>query len=153
MNVSKSWSPSIDWSRFAQGTVSHSMWQAFKDLVTLCHRVEYWRDAAYSLRMTTQPDQWQQLITEYENKMHRDAHLANEKVAEMSHLMTQADPDQKLYLAAALSISRSLGHERAHYRSVAFDAFDAAELSDPDPHIIARRWLDKAGLTDQQPQL
>jgi hypothetical protein len=91
--------------------------------------------------------------------MHRAAYLADEKVAEMSHLPTagaEGTSDWKLLAAAALSIGRSLGHEQARYKSVAFDAFDAfdaAELSEPDPSVIASQWLVRAGYSDHRPQL
>jgi hypothetical protein len=88
--------------------------------------------------------------------MHRAAYLANEKVTGMSYLITPADegkPNWKLWFAAALSIGRSLGHDHARYKSVAFDAFDAAELINPDPSIIASGWLTTAGYLDQQPRL
>jgi hypothetical protein len=88
--------------------------------------------------------------------MHRAAYLADSKVADVSYLISPADkgsPDWNLWFAAALSIGRSLGHERARYKSIAFNAFDAAELSEPDPSIIASQWLVRAGYTDQQPCL
>jgi hypothetical protein len=81
--------------------------------------------------------------------MHRAAHLADEKVAEMSYLVASTDegaPDWNLYFASALAICRSLGHERARYKSVAFDSFEATtELSGTDPSVTAGRWLIRAG--------
>ncbi|SDS18984.1 hypothetical protein [Bradyrhizobium canariense] len=172
MDVLEYWAPRIDWSRFAQGAVSDRMWRAFKDLVMLCHSVEHWREVHRSLQMTRPPqpyympesrhyrkkrlDEWKRPITQSENHMHRAAHLADEKVAEISYLISPADegtPDWNLYFAAALSIGRTLGHERARYKSVAFDAFDAAELSEPDPSVIASQWLIRAGLPHRQPHL
>jgi len=101
-------------------------------------------------------DAWKRPINEAENHMHRAAHLADDKVAEMSYLIGPSDedtPDWNLYFAAALSIGRSLGHLRARYKSVAFDQFYTAELSEPDPIRTATRWLERAGLPDQQPIL
>jgi hypothetical protein len=75
----------------------------------------------------------------------------------MSNLITPADngsPDWNLYFAAALSIGRqSLGQKNARYKSVALEAFDAAELTNSDPRVIARLWLDNGGYTSQQPRL
>jgi hypothetical protein len=172
MDVLEYWSPTIDWSRFAQGTVSDRMWRSSKDLILLCHCAEHWRETLHSLRLTRPPqpyytpetrharkkreDEWKRPIRECETHMHRAAHLADDKVAEMSYLITPADKGThswNLHFAAALSIGRSLGHERARYKSVAFDVFDAAELSEPDPSTIASRWLARAGCADQQPQL
>jgi hypothetical protein len=172
MDVLEYWSPAIDWSRFAQGAVSDPMWRSFKGLVRLCHCVEHWREARRSLRLTRAPqpfytpetryarrkreDEWKQPIRECETHMHRAAYLADERVAEMSHLPTagaEGTSDWKLLAAAALSIGRSLGPEQARYKSVAFDAFDAAELSEPDPSVIARQWLIRAGYSDHRPQL
>jgi hypothetical protein len=66
----------------------------------------------------------------------------------MSYLISQADkdtPDWNLYFASALSINRSLGHERARYKTIAFKAFDGAELSGSDLGVIASRWLVRGG--------
>jgi hypothetical protein len=95
MDVTEYWAPEIDWSRFVQGAVSDPMWRSFKDLVTLCHCVEHWRELLRSLRLTRAPaayytpetrharkkrlDEWKRPITECENHMHRSAHLADEK--------------------------------------------------------------------------
>lgn len=171
MDVLEYWSPDIDWSRFSQGSVSDQMWRSFKDLVLLCHCVEHWRETRRSLRLTRAPqpfytpetsyarrkrqDEWKRPIRDSENHMHRAAYLAEEKVAEMSYLIKATDkgePDWNLWWAAALSIARSLGHEGARYKSVAFDAFDAAELVDAEPEAVARRWLASAGYSDQHPR-
>lgn len=170
MDVLEYWRPKIDWTRFDQGAVSDQMWSPFGQLVQLCHCVEHWRENHRSLSLSRPPapyytpesrhyrkkrlDEWKRPIQAAENHMHRAAHLADDKVAEMSYLIAPTDqgkPDWNLYLASALSIGRSLGHLRARYRSVAFDQFDAAELSEPDPSRTASRWLERAGLTDQQP--
>jgi hypothetical protein len=172
MDVIEYWAPRIDWSRFSQGAVSDRMWNAFKDLVQLCYCVEHWRELFRSQSLTRAPqpyytpesrhmrkkrlDEWKRPIKGSENHMHRAAYLADSKVADVSYLISPADkgsPDWNLWFAAALSIGRSLGHERARYKSIAFNAFDAAELSEPDPSIIASQWLVRAGYTDQQPCL
>jgi hypothetical protein len=171
MNAAASWSPSIDWNRFSQGTVSNPMWHAFTDLVKLCHCVEHWREAARSLRMTTRPakplypesihmrkqrvDEWRQRITDCEGRMHRSAHLADDKVREMSRIAPtdEGNPDWKLRAAAALSIGISLGRARTRYKSLALDALDATELTNSDPTVIASLWLENAGYTGQLPQL
>jgi hypothetical protein len=164
-------SPSIDWRRFAQGAVSDPMWRNFKDLVLLCHCVEHWRETLRFLSFTRPPqpsytpesrhyrkkrlDEWTRPINESENHMHRAAHLADEKIAEMSYLVSpvgRGSSDCNLYFAASLSIGRSLGHERARYKSVAFGLFDAAQLAEPDPSIIASKWLIEAGYADRQPR-
>ena len=171
MDVIEYWAPPIDWSRFTQGAVSDRIWRAFKNLVILCHCVEHWREERRSLRMTRQPlplypespymrkkrdDEWKRPITECENRMHRAAYLADSTLAAMSHLITPADegtPDWNLVTAVAFSIGSSLGHEQARYKSVAFDSFDAAELSEPDPSVTAMQWLARAGYSDHRPQL
>jgi hypothetical protein len=170
MNAPASWSPSIDWNRFAQGTVSNPMWYAFTDLVKLCHYVEHWHEAARSLRMTRPskplyPEnihvrkqrvvEWRQGIADCEDRMHRAAHLADDKVREMSHMAPtdEGDPDWKLCAAAALSMAISLGRARTRYKSLALDAFDAAQLTSSDPIAIASLWLERAGYTGQLPQL
>jgi hypothetical protein len=164
MDVLKYWSPTIDWNCFAQGAVSDRMWSGFKDLVILCHCVEHWREAVHSHRMSRpraplhtpetpyrrkkRLDEWRQPIRECDTHMHRAAHLADEKLDWMSNLPTAANedtPDWKLLAAAALSIGKSRGHEQARYKSVAFDAFDVTELSEPDPSVIASQWLVMAG--------
>jgi hypothetical protein len=142
MDVLEYWSPAIDWSHFAQGAVSDPMWRSFKDLILLCHCVEHWRETRRSLRLTRPPqpfytpetryarkkrqDEWKRPIMDCETHMHRAAYLADEKIAGMSYLITPADegkPDWKLWFAAALSIGRSLGHDHARYKSIAFDTF------------------------------
>jgi hypothetical protein len=112
-------SPSIDWRRFAQGAVSDPMWRNFKDLVLLCHCVEHWRETLRFLSFTRPPqpsytpesrhyrkkrlDEWTRPINESENHMHRAAHLADEKIAEMSYLVSpvgRGSSDCNLYFAA-----------------------------------------------------
>jgi hypothetical protein len=170
MNILASWSPSIDWNRFAQGTVSNPMWHAFTDLVKLCHYVEHWREAARSLRMTrpAKPlytesihmkkqsvDEWRQGITDCEDRMHRAAHLADDKVREMSRIAPTnvGDSDCNLCAATALSMGISLGRARTRYKSLALDAFDAAQLTNSEPSAIASLWLESAGYTGQLPHL
>ena len=171
MDTPASWSPSIDWTRFAQGAVSDHMWHAFLDLVRLCHCVEHWREAARSLRMTrpAKPifyqessykkliDEWRQGIADCENKRHRAAHLADDKVREMSRIAPtptyEGDPDWHLGAATALSMGISLGRARTRYESLALDAFDAAQLTNSNPIAIATIWLENAGYAGQQPQL
>jgi hypothetical protein len=170
MNAPTSWSPSIDWNRFAQGTVSNPMWHAFTDLVQLCHCVEHWREAARSLRMTrpTKPlypesihmrkqrvDEWRQGITDGVDRMHRAAHLADDKVREMFRIAPtdEGNPDWKLCAATALSMVISLGRAQTRYKSLALDAFYAALLTNSDPRVIASFWLENAGCTGQLPHL
>jgi hypothetical protein len=165
--------PPINWSHFAQGPVSDPMWHAFKQLVTLCHCVEHWRTVRDSHRLTRAPkplypetpymrkelqDEWKQPAIDSENRMHRAANLADEKVADMSRLVPPGDqggttPDFKLCAAAVFSIGRSLGRARARYKSLALDSFDAAAELSPEPDIIANQWLLRAGYPDSQPQL
>jgi hypothetical protein len=169
MNAPTSWSPSIDWNRFAQGTVSDPMWHAFLDLVSLCHCVEHWREAAHSLR-TTRPakppfyqessykkliNEWKQGITDCDSKRHCAAHLADDKVREMSRIAPtdEGDPDWHLCAATALSMGISLGRARTRYKSLALDAFDAAQLTGSAPGAIAILWLESAGYTGQHPHL
>ena len=170
MDTPAFWSPSIDWTRFAQGPVSDHMWHAFLDLVKLCHCVEHWREAARSLRMTTRPSKplfyqessyqkvvndWRQEIADCESKKHRAAHLADDKVREMSRIAPtdEGNPDLNLSAAAALSMGISLGRAQTRYKSLALDAFDAAQLTGSDPSAIASLWLENAGYTGQHPQL
>jgi hypothetical protein len=47
----------------------------------------------------------------------------------------------------------SLGRARTRYKSLALDAFDAAQLTNSDPMALANFWLENAGYTDQHPQL
>jgi hypothetical protein len=165
MDVLAYWSPTIDWSRFTQGHISDPMWRSFKDLVQLCHCAEHWRELARSQRFNTRPptpihkespymrrkrrDEWERPIREMESHFHRAAHLADEKVAEMSYLISAADegkPDWKLWWAVSLSIDRSFGHTGARYKTVALDEFDAAaELTDVNPSHITGRLLARAG--------
>jgi hypothetical protein len=172
MDVLQYWSPTIDWNLFAQGAVSDPMWRAFKELVTLCHCVEHWHKDRRGLQMTRAPrslypesshakkkslDERKRAIDVSDNRIHRAAHLANEKIIEMSHLTSPGDPegtapDFRLCAAAVLSIGRSLGHERARYKSVAFDSFDAATELSLEPDITANHWLVRAGYPDSQPQ-
>jgi hypothetical protein len=169
MDTPASWSPSIDWTRFAQDTVSDPMWHAFLELVSLCHCVEHWREASRSIRMTrpARPvfyqesshkklvDEWKQGITDCENKMHRAAHLADNKVREMSRIAPtdEGNPDWKLCAATALSMGISLGRAQTRYKSLALDTFYAALLTNSDPSVIASFWLENAGYTGQLPQL
>ena len=169
MDTPAFWSPSIDWTRFAQGTVSDPMWYAFLDLVSLCHCAEHWREAARSLRMTrpAKPifyqessykkliNEWRQGITDCENKRHRAAHLADDKVREISRIApTDEDgPDWHLCAATALSMGISLGRAQTRYKSLALDAFDAAQLTGSDPIAIASLWLENAGYAGQLPHL
>jgi hypothetical protein len=143
------------------------MWHAFTDLVKLCHCVEHRREAARSLRMTRpakplyldmrkqRTDEWRQGITDCEDRMHRAAHLADDKVREMSRIAPtdEGDPDWKLCEATALSMGISLGRARTRYKSLALDVFDAGQLTSSDPIAIASLWLEKAGYTGQLPQL
>jgi hypothetical protein len=169
MDTPASWSPSIDWTRFAQGSVSDHTWHAFLDLVQLCHCVEHWREAARSLRMTrpSKPlfyqessykklvNEWRQGITDYESKRHHAAHLADDKVREMSRIAPadEGNPDWKLCAAAARSMGISLGRAQTRYKSLALDTFYAALLTNSDPSALASFWLESAGYTGQQPQL
>jgi hypothetical protein len=170
MDVLKYWVPTIDWSRFTQGAVSDGMWRAFTDLVTLCHCEQHWREVRDALRLTRSPrplhresphmrqkrlDEWKRPITDYENRMHRAAYLAVEKVVGMSQtLADQGTPDRNLYAAVAGSIDASHGQGRARYKSLALDAFDAKELSVYEPSVIAARWLSRAGYSEaDEPQL
>jgi hypothetical protein len=169
MDTPASWSPLIDWTRFAQGTLSDPMWHAFLDLVSLCHCVEHWREAARSLRMTRPAktlfyqessykklvEEWKHGITDCESKRHGAAHLADDKVREMPRIAStdEGDPDWKLCAATALSMGISLGRARTRYKSLALDAFDAAQLTNSDPIALANFWLENAGYTDQHPQL
>jgi hypothetical protein len=172
MDVLEYWHPTIDWTRFDQGDVSDQMWTAFRHLIQLCHCVEHWRESHRALSLTRPPaplytpesrhyrkkrlDEWKRPSQAAENHMHRAAHLADDKVAEMSWLVSphdQGKPDWRLYFASALSIGRSLGHLRARYKSVAFDQFASNALSDADPSRTASQWLERAGLTDQRPML
>src|ERR1700722_1597108 len=100
MDTPASLSPSIDWTSFAQGTVSDPMWHAFLDLVSLCQCVEHRRETPRSLRMTRRHkplfnqesshkkliNEWRQGITDCESKRHRAAHLADDKVREISRI-------------------------------------------------------------------
>jgi hypothetical protein len=172
MDVLEHWTPTINWGGFAQSGMSDRMWKAFKDLVQLCHCFEHWREAHRALSLTRAPapyykpetrhakqkriDEWKRPIREAEGHMHRAAHLADEKVAEISYLVNPPDegtPDWKIYWAAALSIGRSLGHQRARYKCLAIDSFDAAQLAESNPRDIAQRWLTAAGYTEAQPML
>lgn len=171
MDVLEHWMPSIDWSRFNQGPLSDGMWSAFKNLVALCHAAEYWRDAVRANRLTPQPrpmytpesrhmrrkrlDEWRRPLRQSETHLHRAAFLADEKVAEMSYLIGPADqgkPDWNLWWSCALAVGRSLGHEGARYKSVAFSAFNAdRDLEGADPSVTAKRWLTNAGYADADP--
>jgi hypothetical protein len=146
------------------------MWHAFTDLVQLCHCVEHWRETARSLRMTrpAEPlfpesihmrkqrvDEWRQGIADCVDRMHRAAHLADDKVREMFRLapIDEGNPDWKLCAATALSMGISLGRAQTRYKSLTLDAFYASLLTNSDRRIIASFWLESAGYTGQQPQL
>jgi hypothetical protein len=161
--------PPIDWSRFAQGSVSDPMWQSFMGLVKLCHCVEHWRNSSQSARRTRRPkplypesphmrrknqDEWDQPMKEDENRMHRAANLACENFTDMSHLaVDQGTPDWKLFKATDLSVHPSLGQTNARYKSIALEAFDSAELANTEPDVIASKWLNNAGYANQGPHL
>lgn len=165
MDVLEYWMPSIEWGRFNQGPISDRMWLAFKNLVLLCHAYGHWRDATRAARLNRPvapmytPEsrhmrnkrlrEWRRPIEQCEDHMYRAAVLADEKIAEMSYLVSRADegkPDWNLYFACALSVARSLGRDRARYNSVAFMTFDArSDLAGADPSVIAKRWLINSG--------
>jgi hypothetical protein len=58
-----------------------------------------------------------------------------------------------LCAATALSMCISLGRAQTRYKSLALDAFDAAQLTGSDPIAIASLWLENAGYTGQLPHL
>ena len=169
MDAIRQWSPAIDWSRFAQGDISDPMWHGFRGLVVLCHEVKYRGETSRSLRLTKpfrpldpespamkkkRLDQWKQPIKDSDAKMHRAAYLASAKLAEMRGLIVdKGEPDSKLWRAAVLSIEPSRRYNHARYKSVALEAFDAAELNYSDPRAVADRWLDNAGYPNQGLQL
>src|ERR1700721_1840535 len=146
------------------------MGHSFLDLVKLCHCVEHWREAPPSLRLTTRPSKplfyqessykklvndWRQEITDSESKRHRAAPLPDGKVREMSRIAPtdEGNPDLNLSAAAALSMGISLGRAQTRYKSLALDAFDAAQPAGSHPSAIASLWLENAGYAGQQPQL
>jgi hypothetical protein len=112
--------PPIDWSRFAQGSVSNPMWQSFTGLVKLCHCVEHWRNSAQSARYTRRPKplypqsphmkrenqaEWDEAAEDYEARMRRAAHLAGEQLLSMSQMaVNEGTPDWKLCATVALLI-------------------------------------------------
>jgi hypothetical protein len=148
--------PPIDWSRFAQGSVSNPMWQSFTGLVKLCHCVEHWRNSAQSARYTRRPKplypqsphmkrenqaEWDEAAEDYEARMRRAAHLAGEQLLSMSQMaVNEGTPDWKLCATVALLI----GPKPPRIKSVALEAFDAAALTNAEPDAIATVWLHNA---------
>ena len=102
MDVLQYWCPHIDWSRFDQGAIPEEMWQRFKQLVQLCHAYRYWEEATRAQRATPprpfyeesaykrrkRQQEWKGQIDRCKGHMYRAAYLAADKMAEMSHLVT-----------------------------------------------------------------
>jgi hypothetical protein len=123
MDTHASWSPSIDWTRFAQGTVSDAMWHAFLDLVSLCHCVEHWRQEAHEaeIKYLQGNIRYGLSISDSKDKMRDAADLADKKIAEMTHAATtEGNPDFILCTAVVVSVM-GLGGSlvRKRYRSLA----------------------------------
>jgi hypothetical protein len=150
MNTFDSWSPSIDWTRFAQGTVSDPMWHAFLDLVRLCHCVEHWREAMSNAEKQYFEGKLRSSISiaENKNKMNVVVDLAEKTIEEMTRMApkNEDEPDFKLCHAVVAAV-KGMPHKFAQrgYRCLALDAFDAAQLTNSDPIIISKRWRENAG--------
>lgn len=172
MDVLEYWAPCDRLGQFHQGPLSDRMWSAFKNLVLLCHAAEYWRDAVRANRLTAQPRPMYTLklgICARSALTSGAGHFGNPKPictvppswqtrrCRNAYLIGPGDqgkPDHSLWFACALSVGRSLGHERARYKSVAFSAFNAdADLAGADPSVTAKRWLTNAGFADADPTL
>jgi hypothetical protein len=157
------WRPRIDRSRFHQGAISDKMWVKFEQLVQLCHAYRYWQQVCLKKRLPPpdrveqeskysrkkRHDEWKREIHRSEHHMHNAALLATDKIAEMSLLISNGDPDdtqdRKLHCALRLAIAPFPRPERGRFSAAAFRAFDAdCELKDR-PEEIASRWLGHAG--------
>jgi hypothetical protein len=153
MNTFDSWSPSIDWTRFAQGPVSDPMWHAFREVVRLCHCYEHWRQEAHEaeIKYLQGNIRYGLSISDSKDKMRDAAELADKKIAEMNHAATtEGNPDFILCTAVAVSVMGLGGSfARKRYRSLVLDTFDAAQLNNTSPMIISRRWQKNAGYSVQ----
>jgi hypothetical protein len=159
MDVLQYWTPQIDWGQFIQGPVSDRMWEAFREVVQLCHAQQHWEAAAYKMKLTPLPvnpfgeetkhqkrkrgQERKQDIERAEGHMYRAQHLADEKIAQMSHMLTKGDqgtPDWKLYFALRHAVAPRPNYVGARFDVAAFKSFDAdAELTS-DVEDIIDRW-------------
>ena len=157
------WSPQIDKSRFHKGVISDKMWVKFEQLVQLCHAYRHWQQ--FSLKKRFSPpdqveqgskysrkkrqDEWKREIHQSERHMNDAALLVADKMADMSHLITDVESDErqdwKLYSALTLAVAPFPRHERGRFSAAAFREFDADCELQGSPEEIASRWLGHAG--------
>jgi hypothetical protein len=162
------WRASIDWAGFRQGAVSAQMWSYFCDLVRVCHAHGHWREVEEEKRMAPEraplhgPEskhyrskRRQERKSDIERalgRVNRASYLADERIARMSHLLTNKDegtPICNLYRALDIATRRRPLHTRARWDVVrAFKSFDADTELKGDPVEIARRWSRAAGYGD-----
>ena len=157
MDVLEYWMPDIDWSRFTSGPISPRMWSAFKDFVQLSHAQIHWAKVVQQIRLSppgpspfgnetkhqrkNRHHEWKRKIERAEKPMNRAAFLADQKLAEMSYLISNEDegkPDHKLYFALRMVIPFQVS---AKWETVAFISFDGESEMDGEPSEIATRWL------------
>lgn len=149
--------PNVDWSRFTPGPISTRMWSTFKDFVQLSHAQIHWAKVVQQIRLSPpgpspfgnetkyqrkkRHDEWKRKIERAEKPMNRAAFLANQKLAEMSYLISNQDegkPDYKLHFALRMIVP---SQEIGKWETVAFTSFDGETEMDGEPSEIAARWL------------
>jgi hypothetical protein len=166
MDVLQHWSPIIDQAAFRQGPISDEVWRCFKQVVQLCHAFRHWEQDAHNKRLSPprmysvpaeskrqfkkRQDEWKEDIRRSENHRNRAQFLADDTVARLSYLGTNAraneapedelvrTADWKLWFALRVAV-------RAHPRACAFEAFDADKELEATGDEIAVRWLRQAG--------
>jgi hypothetical protein len=163
MEPFRHWHPQIDESRFHQGAISDEMWLKFEELVQLCHAYRHWQEVCLKKRFPPpdrveqeskysrkkRHDEWKREIHRIERHMYDAALLAADKMADMSFLISNGDPDDrqdwKLYSALRLAVAPFPKHERGRFRAAAFRAFDADCELQGKLDEIASTWLAHAG--------
>lgn len=162
MDVLQYYSPPIPWANFKQGQISDIVWQAFGEVVTLCHAYNHWRDeardarhqpasslypeSAYAKRKRRRDAETSVSINE--TRMYRCAFLAAELVLSMTAAAQHHKyaPDLALCEAMNLAIghnvldNRITGHERADWPVLALTGFDADVEMSASPIDVATRW-------------
>jgi hypothetical protein len=139
------------------------MWVKFEQLVQLCHLYRHWQKVCLKKRFPPpdrveqeskysrkkRRDEWKREIHQSERHMYDAALLAADKMADMSLLIGNGDPDdrqdRKLYSALRLAVAPFPKHERGRFGAAAFRAFDADCELQGKPDEIASRWLGHAG--------
>ena len=162
MDVLEYWRPSVDWSRFSRGPLTDHMWRLFCEHVELCHACMHWEEVARGQRLTP-PPQSMYAERKYKNKRRRDEHkrelqrserhrnraalLVDEKIAEMSYLLSRegVTPDGKLCVSLRVALGYPSRGQWARCKIGAFTEFDASKELEGTVDKIADRWCRNAG--------